>query len=148
MNESQLRGAFIAFTKSKLGAPYVWGSNGPDTFDCSGLVVYGLRKMGIIGPDEDFSARMLMQKCNLVTADPRAGDLAFYGRNVNAVSHVAICLDGRHFYSASGGRPTTTSIDAARKAHANVKLHPRAAYRSDLLAICTNSFLTEKVTRE
>jgi cell wall-associated NlpC family hydrolase len=43
--ESAAADAAIAYAKTKLGDPYVWGGTGPDGFDCSGLVyasyVYG-----------------------------------------------------------------------------------------------------------
>ncbi len=35
--------AFIEAAKTHLGAPYVWGGKGPDTFDCSGFIYYVLR---------------------------------------------------------------------------------------------------------
>lgn len=31
-------GRVLAAAESKIGAPYVWGATGPDSFDCSGLV--------------------------------------------------------------------------------------------------------------
>ena len=30
----------IKLLKEQVGKPYVWGANGPDSFDCSGLVRY------------------------------------------------------------------------------------------------------------
>ncbi len=35
---------FIAAAKTHLGAPYVWGGKGPDSFDCSGFVYYVINK--------------------------------------------------------------------------------------------------------
>jgi cell wall-associated NlpC family hydrolase len=37
-------GALVAEARKHLGAKYVWSTEGPTTFDCSGLVVYCLRK--------------------------------------------------------------------------------------------------------
>jgi secretion/DNA translocation related TadE-like protein len=34
----QQAGAVLAWARAQLGKPYVWGGNGPDGFDCSGLV--------------------------------------------------------------------------------------------------------------
>ena len=39
----------IAIAESKVGAPYVWGTQGPSTFDCSGLVIWAFRKAGYAG---------------------------------------------------------------------------------------------------
>lgn len=35
---------------TKIGAPYVWGATGPDTFDCSGLIVWSYAQQGVSVP--------------------------------------------------------------------------------------------------
>ena len=35
---------------TRVGAPYVWGDAGPDSFDCSGLVVWAFHQAGITVP--------------------------------------------------------------------------------------------------
>ncbi|MEY8339418.1 peptidoglycan-binding protein [Lachnospiraceae bacterium 62-35] len=37
----------IAVARSKVGSPYVWGSKGPNAFDCSGFVYYCLNQVGV-----------------------------------------------------------------------------------------------------
>ena len=37
----------IKVAKSKLGCKYVWGSKGPNTFDCSGFVYWCLNQIGV-----------------------------------------------------------------------------------------------------
>ena len=37
----------VAYAKSKLGAPYVWGAEGPNSFDCSGLIQAAYAEAGI-----------------------------------------------------------------------------------------------------
>ncbi|HSV92849.1 MAG TPA: NlpC/P60 family protein, partial [Desulfobacterales bacterium] len=37
------RGLVVALARQQLGKQYVWAAEGPDTFDCSGLVVYVFR---------------------------------------------------------------------------------------------------------
>ncbi|NTY62733.1 C40 family peptidase, partial [Mycolicibacterium sphagni] len=37
----------VAYAKSKLGAPYVWGAEGPNSFDCSGLTQAAYAEAGI-----------------------------------------------------------------------------------------------------
>ena len=37
---------FLAAAESRIGLPYVWGGDGPSTFDCSGLVQWSMRQAG------------------------------------------------------------------------------------------------------
>ena len=39
--------AHLAVASSKLGCPYVWGSKGPNSFDCSGFVYWCLNQVGV-----------------------------------------------------------------------------------------------------
>ncbi|WP_405117196.1 C40 family peptidase (plasmid) [Micromonospora sp. NBC_01405] len=43
-------GELITEARRHLGARYVWGKAGPDVFDCSGLVIYSLKKIGVPAP--------------------------------------------------------------------------------------------------
>lgn len=80
-----------AFTK--LGRPYVWGAEGPDSFDCSGLVQWAFGKAGVRMPrvtDQQF-----LTGEHLPYAQARRGDLLFWRNDPTApnyVSHVAIYL--------------------------------------------------------
>lgn len=40
-------GNLISVASSKLGCPYVWGSKGPNSFDCSGFVYWCLNQAGV-----------------------------------------------------------------------------------------------------
>ena len=40
----------VAFAKSKIGKPYVWGAVGPNAYDCSGLVMDAYKHAGISLP--------------------------------------------------------------------------------------------------
>lgn len=40
----------ISIAKSKLGSEYVWGAKGPNTFDCSGLVYWVYKQIGVNVP--------------------------------------------------------------------------------------------------
>nr|WP_246425523.1 C40 family peptidase [Streptomonospora nanhaiensis] len=41
---------FLEFVHAQVGKPYVWGAEGPSSFDCSGLVLAGLREIGVTLP--------------------------------------------------------------------------------------------------
>lgn len=43
-------GRAVAYARSKIGAPYVWGAEGPDAFDCSGLTQQAYAHAGISIP--------------------------------------------------------------------------------------------------
>jgi cell wall-associated NlpC family hydrolase len=44
----------VAFAKSKIGMPYVWGAVGPNAYDCSGLVMDAYRHAGILLPHHTY----------------------------------------------------------------------------------------------
>lgn len=136
--KSDLRQRFVAVCLSQLGKPYVYGANGPHEFDCSGLVVYALRSLGLIHPGEDYSAKHFFERCT-PTASPLPGDLAFYGKK--HISHVVVFLDSSRVISASGGDSKTTSAEIARKTGASIKVHRNALYRPDFISMATNKWL-------
>ena len=42
--------AFLEAAVSRLGMPYVWGADGPTSFDCSGLVQWSFAQAGVVMP--------------------------------------------------------------------------------------------------
>jgi cell wall-associated NlpC family hydrolase len=76
--------------KRHIGQRYVWGAEGPKTFDCSGLVQYSYRKAGYVTPriaQDQFAAARVIPASRAVP-----GDLVFYHDAVGAVYHVGIYL--------------------------------------------------------
>ncbi|WP_406714698.1 peptidoglycan DD-metalloendopeptidase family protein [Trueperella pyogenes] len=54
---------FMHAIEAQAGKPYVWGADGPASFDCSGLIVYGLQQVGVLRPGEDRHSSALIQMC-------------------------------------------------------------------------------------
>lgn len=81
----------ISMAKSKLGCKYVWGAQGPSTFDCSGLMVYCFKNSaGINLPrtsKEQSSYGTKVSKSNL-----KAGDMVFFNTSGKGVSHVGLYI--------------------------------------------------------
>jgi murein DD-endopeptidase len=130
---------FLDLCRAQLGKPYVWGAKGPDAFDCSGLVTWALKECG--GPDwRAFHNAQRLWDVLDVTHSPRAGDLAFYGKSPERVSHVTVCLGdvGCGVLGACGGDRTTTSVEIAKKRGAAVKKKRSHLYRSDFLGFRKN----------
>ncbi|SPL92758.1 putative secreted protein [[Actinomadura] parvosata subsp. kistnae] len=76
---------------SKLGRPYVWGAEGPDTFDCSGLVQWAYGQAGVRMPRVTHQQWVTGPQVPLSQAQP--GDLLFWRNdptNPDYISHVAI----------------------------------------------------------
>lgn len=141
---SVARQRFCQLALSKIGSTVLWAAQGPDTFDCSGLVMWALESVGVKMPDHN--AQMMADKTpNLVTApgaDPLPGDLGFYGPDAAHVEHVVIWLAGGRILSADGATSLVKDLKTAKaNSSARVRLHDSAAYRSGFLGIHRNTFL-------
>ena len=93
----------LNFASQQLGKPYVWGAQGPNSFDCSGLTYYVYKNAaGITLPRtsvEQSKYGTTVSKSNL-----KAGDLLFFdtsGSNNGVVSHVGIYVGGGEMIHAS-----------------------------------------------
>ncbi len=151
---SLARSRFCQLLLSKLGSTTLWAAQGPDAFDCSGLVMWGL--LGVGAKIHDHSAQMFSDETpSLVTAPgavPLPGDLCFYGLGPAAVSHVAVWLAGGKCLSADGATSKIRTLSVAlSKPGCRVRLHDSANYRADLpyFQIHRNTFLDklDRVTR-
>lgn len=76
---------FLSLARAQIGDPYRWGHEGPDSFDCSGLVQYSLKALGISAPR---TARAQWSWVDHVT-EPAPGDLVFTGKG-GTPTHVMI----------------------------------------------------------
>jgi peptidoglycan DL-endopeptidase CwlO len=75
----------------EVGKPYVWGAEGPDSFDCSGLVRWSFAAAGIRMPR--VSQQQWFAGPHINYADARPGDLLFWHydpTDKGNIDHVAI----------------------------------------------------------
>jgi peptidoglycan DL-endopeptidase CwlO len=86
---SGVAGQAMNIALQQQGKPYVWAAEGPNAFDCSGLVYYSYMRIGITLP------RSSRTQATSGVAVPRsaiqAGDLLFF---YSPVSHVGISVGG------------------------------------------------------
>ena len=68
-----------SYACSRIGCPYVWGAEGPDSFDCSGLVTWAYRQLGIELPHQS-EAQMACATRVVSVSEARPGDVLWrYG---------------------------------------------------------------------
>ena len=91
--------------QSRLGIPYLYGSSGPNRYDCSGFVWSVFRDAGL--EFERSSARTLWNDSVPVEGDERYkfGTLVF----MNGLGHMGIVADENGFYHASSSKGITYS---------------------------------------
>ena len=103
--------AVLQAAESRLGAPYRYGGAGPDAFDCSGLVTYAYRQLGVAVPRT--AAQQFAAATPVPRGDLRPGDLVFFRLGGREVSHVGIYAGDDRFVHApqSGGQVRMASLD-------------------------------------
>ena len=88
-----------------LGKPYVLGTQGPDTFDCSGFIWWVLNHSGVMVVSR-LTAQGYYNLCNPINAaDAKPGDLVFFEHTYNCpetISHIGIYLGDGMMINAGG----------------------------------------------
>ncbi len=91
----------LGLAKGKLGTPYGWGAAGPSAFDCSGLIVWAYKQLGISLPHS--SATLSTMGTPVAKAALQPGDLVFF---YSPVSHVGIYAgNGMVLNATQSGEP-------------------------------------------
>lgn len=127
-SDPQLR-AVVTFALAQRGKPYVWGAEGPDSYDCSGLMMAAWAKGGVQIPrvtaDQDHTGVAIPS-----LAAMRPGDLIFIPGSDGTMSrpgHVGMYIgtdrDGRQYLVQA---PKTGDI---------VKIVPVSSWSSQVAAI-------------
>ena len=73
---SQTGTKIVEAAKTKLGCPYVWGAEGPVTFDCSGLTKWAYKQVGIDLPHNTDSQKNAATKVVSIS-EARVGDILY-----------------------------------------------------------------------
>jgi cell wall-associated NlpC family hydrolase len=95
-SDQDMRDKAVAFAKKQVQArkPYIWGAEGPDAFDCSGLVYAAYRSAGLNWPNWDRlnSSLYFSYTKHVPISQLLPGDLLFYSYKgtVNTIHHITI----------------------------------------------------------
>lgn len=85
---------------AQVGKPYVWGSANPNVgFDCSGLVYYAYKQVGITLSRSSYS--QINYGTRVKSSELRKGDLVFFNNGGGRISHVGIYIGNNKFVHAS-----------------------------------------------
>ena len=91
--------AVLAVTRRQKGDPYRYGAAGPNAFDCSGLTMYVMKKMGVTLTHSASEQRRSGKVRAISKSDRKPGDLVFV-RSGSGASHVAIYAGSGKWWEA------------------------------------------------
>lgn len=95
----------LRYALTQQGKPYVWGAAGPNAYDCSGLVQWAYKRVGVNLPHNAAMQSVLGKP--VARADLQVGDLVFF---YTPVSHVGIYVGGgKILNAATTGQPVKIS---------------------------------------
>jgi peptidoglycan DL-endopeptidase RipA len=109
----------VQAAESQIGKPYEWGAAGPDSYDCSGLVMWAYAQVGV--SLDHYTGYQWNEGAHIPTSSLRPGDLVFFATDTNdpnTIHHVGM-------YIGNG------SMVEAPYTGANVRISP--AFRPDLI---------------
>lgn len=94
----------LSYATAQVGVPYQFFSAGPETFDCSGLVVAAFRQIGMSVPHQSRALAKLGNPVDWRREPIAAGDLVFTSAvgDPAHITHVGIALDSRRWVHAVG----------------------------------------------
>lgn len=84
----------VGVAMAQVGKPYVWAAAGPDSFDCSGLVVYAFAAVGKSLPHSTYA--LFNMGVPVARDQLQPGDLVFF----DGLGHMGIYIGGDQFVHA------------------------------------------------
>ena len=109
--------ALIAEAELHLGKRYVFGSDGPDTFDCSSFVCHVYTRSGVYNLPRTTAQGIYNQAVPISPSEAKPGDLiTFFGTysTSNTITHIGIYVgDGMMIHCSSSGGVCYQSINTA-----------------------------------
>ncbi|MEU5157744.1 NlpC/P60 family protein [Glycomyces sp. NPDC021274] len=109
MNDDEY--AVVSFALDQVGKQYVWGTAGPDTYDCSGLILRAYAQIGIELPHN--AAAQYRETASISRDELQPGDLVFY----NDLSHMGMYIGNGLIVHAPNSR---TVVKVVELDHGNV----------------------------
>lgn len=89
--------AVVAYASNFLGTPYVWGANGPNSFDCSGFTKYVYAHFGVSLTRTTYT--QINEGSSISRDNLEPGDLVFFGTGSDP-HHVGIYVGNNSYIHA------------------------------------------------
>jgi len=99
---SEIAGRAIQYALGEVGKPYVWGATGPNSYDCSGLMLRAYQSAGVTLPR--VAAEQYWAGPERPVRQAQPGDLLFWGydtSNPATIHHVAMYLGNGRMVEAA-----------------------------------------------
>lgn len=128
------RDAIIEKAFQWYGKPYHLGGNGPENFDCSGLVIAVLQGVHCWPQGLDDTAHGIYNRFKKhEVKSPHKGCLAFYG-TTKKIKHVVICINRYAIIGANGRDIRKVSVEPIDYRVKNYNLKDLVAYCDPVMA--------------
>lgn len=105
----------VRMALSQLGKPYLWGADGPSSYDCSGLMLVAWRAAGKSLPHSSRAQFAATRRVSIGQIQP--GDMVFFG---SPIHHVGMYIGNGNMVEAS---------------HAGTPVRIRSVYRKDMVGV-------------
>ena len=115
----------VTFLQAQVGKPYLFNTAGPDTYDCSGLVMAAYQTIGIALPHQSLLQSTKGTAVDWYNEPLLPGDLIFQYSSANptVIGHVGIVIDDTHWIQAASSTmpikvgliPSDEKIKAVRR---------------------------------
>jgi cell wall-associated NlpC family hydrolase len=108
----------IRFACAQIGKPYVWGAEGPGSYDCSGLTLRAWAQVGVGLPHNAAAQRRAVKSVS--RSQLRPGDLVFYYADLHHVAMYAGKINGTDWivHASQSGEPVQMrKMDAGGNIH-------------------------------
>jgi cell wall-associated NlpC family hydrolase len=106
--------AAVQQAEAQIGKPYVWGGAGPDTFDCSGLVMWSYDQVGV--HLQHWTGFQWEEGAHVAVSDLRPGDLLFFAYDTSdpeTIHHVGMYIgNGEMVQAPETGENVEITSDA------------------------------------
>lgn len=116
--------AVVQRAREQLGRRYLFAASSPDRgFDCSGLVKYVLKSVGVELPHNAARIAYEGERVDADSAAMRPGDLLLFGRGRNTrISHVGIYVgEGRMIHASTSQRRVVETRVPAKGSSLNLR---------------------------